>query len=296
MSFKLLRRFEIWIALIFPILIVLYGSWWFLTNGIIVQDMLMLALFYFISLFGISIGAHRFLSHRSFKAHSFMESILLITASSAFQYSPLYWAAAHRKHHKFTDRPGDPHSPWEHETPFKSRFSGWCHSYFAWSFTFPFEKTLHAYAPDLNNNKLYLFFHKIHYIIGLTFILLPGFIEWWLINSPSGMLRGIFWGGVFRVFLLHNSIFILNSFIGHGLGSRLYNLNDKSKNNILIFPLVLGDCWHHNHHAAPASASFQAKWYHIDPLYYILLILEKLHLIWDLRPFKVSESISDTGP
>ena len=291
---NLIRKPAIWLALILPLVILCSGLYWYWMNGIIWQDILVLVSFYQLSFFGLGVGAHRFLSHRSFKAPVFIESILFILASSALQYSPMYWAALHRKHHRFSDRVGDPHSPWMADHPFKNRMEGWMHSYILWAVTFDFEKTMKEYVPDLLKKPHLCFLHRHHYIIGMSFIPLAGLIEWAMIGNAEGFLRGLFWGGLCRIFLLHNSIFLLNSFVGHGFGTRIFNLNDNSRNNVLIFPMLLGDCWHNNHHASPASASLQARWYQLDPHYYFLKILEKSKIISSVKPFN-HELLDITG-
>lgn len=283
MDYSLLKKPNIWIAIIVPLALLGYGLIWFIfQDKIIWQDVVVLFIFYQISLFGVAVGSHRYLSHRSFKASPIMECALFVFASSALQYSPLYWAAKHRKHHRFTDLLGDPHSPKD----------GWMHAYFLWAFKFPFEQTMKEYAPDLLKKKHFVFLHRIHFITGLTFIILPGLIEWFLLQDSFGLIRGIFWGGLIRILLLHNSIFTLNSFAGHGIGTRIFEIADSSRNNVFIFPLVLGDCWHHNHHDSPASATTQARWYHVDPFYYVLKILEKVGLVSELKPFKTKFSIT----
>lgn len=276
----------IWIGLIIPMFLIVAGLVWFIQNGIIWQDILTFFLFYQISMFGISIGAHRYLSHLSFSAPVWFECVLFIMASSALQYSPLFWSGKHRKHHKFTDKVGDPHSPWAREKAFNSRIEAWLHAHFAWAFNYDFEGTMNQFVPDLLKKPHFIFLHKNHYRIGMSIFFFAGIFEWWLVGEPYGFVRGIFWGSLMRLFVLNNSVFLINSLAGHGFGTRTYNLPDKSTNNALIFPVVYGDCWHHNHHANSSSASFQARWYQLDPYYYILKACEKMGMISNVKPFK----------
>lgn len=277
------KSFAIFGALVFPFILLCWGGFFFFKSGVHFADFLTFFVFYQLSLFGLSVGSHRYFSHRSFKTSTFFESLLFILASSTLQYSPLYWASFHRKHHQFTDKPGDPHSPWTKEVPHSNLFWGWIHSHFLWGFSFDFNKTVSQYSPDLLAKKHLLILHRIHYPIGLSFILLAGIFEYSLVGTLGGFWRGLYFGGLFRIFILHNSVFFLNSIAGHGFGYRRFPLSDKSTNNIFLFPLLLGEAWHHNHHANQNSANNQIAWYEFDPHFFILKIFSRLNLIWELK-------------
>ncbi len=276
---------KIWLSLVFPIAVFFAGFVWFCFTGILWQDILTFLIFYQIGLFGIAVTSHKLLSHRSFKASPFVESIFFTLGSCAFQYSPLYWAAFHRKHHQYSDKPGDPHSPWAREIPFPGRLSGWAHAHCLWAYEFDFQKCADEYAPDLLSKPHIRFFHRHHTLVGLLWILLAGVTEGLLLGSIEGFWRGLYWGGIFRILMVHNSFFALNSFGGHGFGFRNFETRDKSTNNFFFFPLLLGECWHNNHHAYPNSASNQKRWFEFDPHYDFLRLLQSVGLITDLRPF-----------
>lgn len=260
------------LSIYLPLALLLLGFLWFIKSGVFREDLITLFVFYNISFFGLSIGNHRYFSHRSFKATPFFETLLFMMGSSAMQFSPLFWAAKHRLHHKFSDKEGDPHSPW------KEAKGGLLHAYFLWAFTFNFEDCLQKYGRDFLKNKRLMYLHRHHMLIGSSFVLLAGFFQMALMNSWEGFYRGVFWGGIFRIFILHNAIFTLNVVL-HKWGRSEFETHDHSKNNGLLFPLILGDSWHHNHHQVPTSPTLQIKWYQIDPYYYILIPLSYLGLI-----------------
>lgn len=273
----------LWGALILPLLISVGGLVYFYQHGTIWQDWLTFIVFYQISLFGLAVGSHRFFAHRSFRAPPWMETLLFMMGSTAFQFSPLFWASFHRKHHRYTDAEGDPHSPWVAPQKFSSRFRYWLHSHFLWAYGYDFDGVTLEYSKDWLSKPHIVWAHRFHQLWGVGFIFLAGVFEAFILLDLSGFLRGLFWGGLFRLMVLHNSLFMINSLFGHVWGTRPFVTDDRSVNNALMFPFVLGECWHNNHHAEPAQASMQAAWYHLDPHYWILKGLEKVGVVTHVR-------------
>src|SRR5205814_9003776 len=60
---------------------------------------------------GVEVGYHRLFTHNSFKAHRAVRYALAALGSTAFQGPVIWWSSVHRKHHRTSDKPGDPHSP-----------------------------------------------------------------------------------------------------------------------------------------------------------------------------------------
>src|SRR5579885_3546061 len=87
-------------------------------------DLALLAGMYIVSMFGVTIGYHRMLAHRSFRPHPVVKAILLILGSMSAEGPAIDWAATHVKHHAQSDRPGDPHSP----------VDGFFHAHLGWLF------------------------------------------------------------------------------------------------------------------------------------------------------------------
>ncbi len=175
--------------------------------GILLYDLITFLIFYQIALFGVSVSMHRYFSHKAFQTSRGFEIFLFIIGSSVLQYSPLYWASFHRKHHRFPDRPGDPHSPWSTDTDRKMTLRTWAHSHFLWGFSFDFETTARQYAPDWLAKPHLQVLHKYHYFIGLFFIVLAGLFEMFLMGTPEGFFRGLYFGGILRILTLHNFVF-----------------------------------------------------------------------------------------
>lgn len=232
-----------------------------------------------LSMIGNELGAHRYFSHRSFKATPFLESALAILSCTAGQGSPLAWANTHRHHHEFSDDPeNDLHTP-------RRRQSAWSAFWFSqatWlrGYAMPDPK---RYVPDLLRNARVQEISKHYYrylIVGLILPAVAGAIfgaVWW-----KGAIVGFLLGGLVRMVAVQHSMFLVNS-VCHLWGSRPYLSSDGSRNSLLVVPLTLGQGWHNIHHAFPWAASLQVRWYYLDPGYWILWGLERVGLASELK-------------
>src|SRR6266568_8521935 len=104
------------VAVTLAIVIVPFGGlgvavWLAWGRGLRLADVLLAAAFYLVTGLGVTIGFHRLLTHRSFTAAPALRVVLAIAGSMSFEGEVIGWVAVHRRHHAFTDRPGDPHSP-----------------------------------------------------------------------------------------------------------------------------------------------------------------------------------------
>src|SRR5580658_8850149 len=85
------------------------------TGGVSILDLVLLVVFYALSGPGLTAGYHRMLTHRAFKGARWVKITLVICGSMGFEGSVNGWVANHRRHHAFTDRIGDPHSPYAYD-------------------------------------------------------------------------------------------------------------------------------------------------------------------------------------
>ncbi|WP_413943623.1 acyl-CoA desaturase [Bdellovibrio sp. HCB-162] len=271
-------------ALLVPALLCVGFGVFVLQKPVVWQDLFVLVIFYQIALFGISVANHRYFSHKAFKATAFFEFILFLTSAIAFQTPALTWAAVHRKHHQYSDREEDPHSPWFKNGQELSFWQGFWHSHVYWIFDLKILALIKKYTPDLYQNSRLVKWQRFHVLVGIVGVIIPGFIEAAMLGSWDGFIRGVFWGGFFRVMLLHNAIFLVNSWGCHyGWGHRAHETTDKSTNNAWLFPFILGEAWHNNHHAFQASATTSHHWYEFDQHYWMLKAFEKIGWVSDLR-------------
>jgi stearoyl-CoA desaturase (Delta-9 desaturase) len=219
---------------------------------------------YAAGMFFVTAGFHRYFSHRTFRTSRAVQLVLALGATCTVQHGVLWWAGHHRNHHRFSDGPGDVHSPSQ----------GWLWSHVGW-----FLCNRHDAAPLERVRDLARFpelvwldrFHWVPPVLVSAGVLAAG--GWRLL--AGGLLLGIV--------LLHHATFSINS-VAHLWGTRPFATGDGSRNNALLALLTFGEGWHNNHHHRPSSARQGFHWWQLDLTWYGLLLLEKLGLVWDLRP------------
>ncbi len=237
----------------------------------------------------IPIGYHRLLSHKSFRCPKWLERTLVTLAMCSAQETPAQWVAWHRRHHVFSDQHEDPHSP----------RSGFFWAHVQWLIhekrnrleTFSlFEK----YARDILADRYYLWIEKLPNPAGLFYIahvllytVLAGglAVAWhgWTNDALQLTLSLLVWGVAVRTVWVWHITWSVNS-LSHVFGYRNHDTKDDSRNNWFVTLLTAGEGWHNNHHADPASASVQHRWWEIDLNYYAICLLGRLGLAWDIIP------------
>jgi stearoyl-CoA desaturase (delta-9 desaturase) len=212
---------------------------------------------------GVTVGYHRLFTHCTFKASPSLRRALAILGSMAGQGAPISWAALHRRHHEFSDREGDPHSPNLHGHTLLRRARGVIHSHFTWMSSHEYPSVAH-YAPDLLRDPAVARLESSYMLFALLGLGLPAAIGGALHGSWQGALSGLLWGGFVRMFVLGNIVWAINSVL-HTIGARAFETDDRSRNSALLALISLGESWHNNHHAFPGSANFGLAWYRLDP-------------------------------
>jgi fatty-acid desaturase len=231
--------------------------------------------FLFLSLYaltsiGVTLGYHRLITHDGFKTYKSIYYFLAILGQLSVEGSAIWWTANHRKHHQFSDKEGDPHSP----------LDGFLWSHMLWFLPNNEEnKTIYKYAPDLIKDPFLLFLHdKTFHIIILSILTLFGLGYLWDLNTAISF---VLWGFFFRVCFVSHTTWLVNS-ASHKWGYINYPSNDNSKNLWWVALLTFGEGWHGNHHAFPRCAQHGHKWWEIDITYWIISIMEKIGLAWDI--------------
>lgn len=219
---------------------------------------------YYLRMFFVTAGYHRYFSHRSYKTGRPMQFLLALGGTLSAQKGVLWWASNHRVHHTFTDRPGDPHSP-------KLRGLWWSHV--GWILSDDFKETDWKRIQDFAGYPELRWLNR-HYLlppVALAALLLV-----------VGGVWALLWGFFVSTVLLWHGTFLVNS-LAHLMGRRRYETRDDSRNNLLVALLAMGEGWHNNHHHYSASARQGFFWWELDPSYYLLRLLSWLGLVWDLR-------------
>jgi stearoyl-CoA desaturase (delta-9 desaturase) len=222
------------------------------------------AVTYFIRMFGITGGYHRYFAHRAYKTSRPFQFFLAWLGCSAMQKGPLWWAGHHREHHRHSDTPNDPHSPYE--TSF-----WWSHV--GWVLSDDHVETPIESIQDWNRYPELRWLDRWHWLPGLT---LAGLCYW------IGGMSGLVWGFVFSTILVYHGTFTINS-LSHLFGKRRYATPDDSRNNFWLALLTLGEGWHNNHHHYQSSVNQGFFWWEIDISYYTICLFRCFGLVWDLR-------------
>lgn len=233
-------------------------------------------------LIGVEVGFHRHFTHRSFKAKVSVRVTLAILGSMAFQGPVIWWSATHRRHHRFSDHVGDPHSPHAYGTGIRAVAKGLFFAHMGWLFEPESTRALgwDRYARDLYRDRGIFKIHSMYfYWLALGFVI-PAAIGGLVTQTWAGIFWGFLWGGPIRIFVMNHVFYWCINSITHTFGTRPYKSEDLSTNNIWLAIPTLGQSWHNNHHAFPAAAVMGMEWWQIDPGGWIIRILEKLGLVW----------------
>jgi stearoyl-CoA desaturase (Delta-9 desaturase) len=215
-------------------------------------DVALALLMYVISGLGITVGFHRYFTHGSFRANRGLKIALALAGSLAIEGPVIRWVADHRRHHAFSDREGDPHSPWRYGETLGALTKGLWHAHTGWLFDRE-QTNPRKYAPDLlrdpDVDRVSRAFPALVAVSMLLPPLLGGLLTW----SWQGALSAFFWASLVRVALLHHVTWSINS-ICHALGNRPFASRDRSGNVWWLAVASFGESWHNLHHADPTCA------------------------------------------
>jgi stearoyl-CoA desaturase (Delta-9 desaturase) len=247
-------------------------------GGIHLAELALFLIFYVATMLGVEVGYHRLGAHRAFGGPKVVRGVLGVMGSMAGQGPLLYWSANHRRHHKYSDESGDPHSPGP--AGGKPSLRGLLHAHVGWIFD---EETTNSgrWAPDLLKDPLTMWLHQTYVLWLALGLALPTGIGF-LIGGADGALGAFVWGGCARMFLVNNIVWGINS-IGHTWGSQPFRAGDGSRNNVVLAVLGLGAGWHNNHHAFPSAATTKVDAWHVDPCHWVLRGLEMVGLVDGLQ-------------
>jgi stearoyl-CoA desaturase (delta-9 desaturase) len=225
---------------------------------------------YYLRMFGVTAGYHRYFSHRSYKLNRFWQFCLAFLAQTSNQKGVLWWAAHHRDHHLNSDRKADLHSP-VHE--------GFWWSHLGWILSDEYDSYDRQRIADFGRFPELRWLDKYH--------LVPFFVYGAVIYMLGG-ISALVWGWVVSTVLLYHGTFLINS-LSHIWGTRRFATPDESRNNFLLALVTLGEGWHNNHHYFMSSVRQGIRWWEIDVTFYVLKALSWIGVARDLRPFREHE-------
>jgi stearoyl-CoA desaturase (delta-9 desaturase) len=249
--------------------------------GLSMLDVVIATIAYFGTGLGVTVGFHRHFTHMSFKAVRPLKVALAITGSLAFQGSIVSWVADHRRHHAFSDKEGDPHSPWLFGTGPTAIVRGFWHAHMGW--LFDRDKTnARRFAPDLLADRDVAAVDRQFVLLTAVSLGVPALLGGLLSWSWWGALTAFLWGGLVRVGLLHHVTWSINS-ICHMAGRRPFGTRDRSANVWWLAVLSFGESWHNLHHADPTCARHGVKRGQIDMSARLIWLFEKFGWVHSVR-------------
>ena len=239
---------------------------------------------YVVHMFSITAFYHRYFSHRSYKTSRVAQFIFGVMGNSCVQRGPIWWAARHRHHHRHSDEEVDVHSPIRHGL-YWSHF-GWITSKGAFGFDA-------SAVPDLVKYPELRFLNRFDNVVPIIeAVLIFAFGSW--LQSRGWNTTGwqmLIWGFFISTIVCSHATFTINS-LTHLWGTKRYKNKDESRNNLALALLTFGEGWHNNHHHYPGAVRQGFYWWEIDLTYYVLWLMARVGIIWDLNavPAKVRDS------
>jgi stearoyl-CoA desaturase (Delta-9 desaturase) len=237
--------------------------------------------FYVVSGMGITVGYHRLFTHNSFKPNRPLRIALAIAGSLAIEGPVIRWVADHRRHHAFSDREGDPHSPWRFGSSLPALTKGFWFAHLGWMFDLE-HTNREKYTPDLMRDRDIQFVDRFFPLWLTVSLLLPAALGGLITMSWGGALSAFFWASLVRIFLLHHVTWSINS-VCHMIGNRPFAARDKSANFWPLAILSFGESWHNMHHADPTAARHGVLRGQIDISARTIWLFEKLGWATDVR-------------
>jgi len=274
------RQLITYIVVLLPTVAFAYGMYLVWENRVTTLDLILLGIMFVLTLVGIEGGYHRLISHRAFKTHPLVRNLFVIFGSMASQGPVIFWASTHRQHHAYTDEAGDPHSPVVGGKGFFGRISAFTYGHCRWLFANE-NSDWARFAADLIKDKSLFRLNQAYFTWVLLGLIIPAIIGGIATLTWEGAFGGLLWGGLIRIFLVHHTVWSVNS-LCHLFGSQPFAVGGNSKNNLLLALPSLGGAWHNNHHAFPRTASNSFKWWQIDIIGLIIVGLSRIDLAWDL--------------
>ena len=233
-------------------------------TGVTAEAVILGVSLYWIRIFAIGAGYHRYFSHRSYETSRAFQFVLAVLAQSTSQKSVLWWASKHREHHLFSDTEKDVHSP---------RHYGFFYSHLGWIFDRRHGDTNLTKIDDFARYPELMWLHRYEQVPAAALA-----VSCFLVAGWPGLIVGFFWSTV----AVYHGTFCINS-LAHVMGRRRYVTGDDSRNNWLLAIVTMGEGWHNNHHAFQSSVRQGFRWWEYDPTFYILKMLSWIGVVWNLK-------------
>lgn len=275
------KRFAALTTMILPLIGTAIAVYLLITRQCIWTDVVSFAVMYCIHMGGVTIGLHRYITHRSFETFRWFADVLIAAGSTAAQGPLLFWVATHRRHHRFSDQEGDPHSPNLHGRDWKARLRGLWYAHMPWMLSDESSKWS-VYAPDLLQDRRLIWQHNLYPAWVIAGLLLPAAAAFAVDHTLRSAFGGFVFGGLARIFVANQASWCVGS-ICHAYGSRPFPNDDHSTNNWLVAVLTFGEGLQNNHHAFPCSFRHAIQWWEPDLSGWIISVFGRVGLVWGIR-------------
>ncbi|WP_167464667.1 acyl-CoA desaturase [Nocardia brasiliensis] len=244
-------------------------------------DWILFAVLYAVQMLGITIGFHRYAAHKSFKTSRVFEGVMMIAGSMALEGPLLFWVITHRRHHRFADELGDPHSPNMSGPGLRGKLRGLWYAHIPWMFSDK-ESRVEVFAPDILRDRVLFNYSRTYPLWAMSSLALPALIGYLVGGSAGSAWSGFIFGGLARVFVANQAAWCVGS-ISHMIGTRPFATEDDSANNWLVAIFTFGEGLQNNHHAFSGAYRHAMRWWEPDLSGLILALLAKLRIVWDLK-------------
>jgi stearoyl-CoA desaturase (delta-9 desaturase) len=246
------------------------------------HDLIVFFVMYAATGLGVTVGFHRHLTHRAFATKRWLRATLAALGSAAIEGPVISWVADHRKHHAFSDRPGDPHSPHvDHGGGVRGAVRGLAHAHLGWLFVHTERGAKRRYAPDLIEDPVIRFVDRTFLVWAVGGLAAAFGLGYAIGGTLTAALTGLLWGGGVRLLVLHHVTYSINS-LCHFFGRRPFATSDESRNLAWLAPFTFGEAWHNNHHAFPTSFAHGLRRWELDVSAAVIRMLERVGLAWDV--------------
>jgi stearoyl-CoA desaturase (delta-9 desaturase) len=246
-----------------------------------VTDLAIMAGMYVLTGLGVTVGYHRLFTHRAFDGPPAVRYGLAVLGSMAVQGAIGDWVADHRKHHAFTDRDGDPHSPHGHGEGLGGALRGLWYAHMGWLVDTQGAAAKARFAPEIAEDPGLRWIDRAFPLLVGIGLVIPFALGWAIGGTIGAGLTALLWGGLVRIFFLHHVTWSINS-VCHFAGKRRFAVDDRSTNVFWLALPSFGESWHHNHHAFPRSAVHGLRRLELDPSSWVIAALERLGLAWNV--------------
>ncbi len=264
-----------------PVIGLAVGIQMALQGGITGLDVVLFSVMYFVHMAGITIGFHRYVTHRAFRTSRPLEAILMIAGSMGAQGPLMFWVSTHRRHHRFSDQTGDPHSPNLHGSGVRARLHGLWYAHMPWMLSDESSRWT-VFGPDVLRDRRLMWYHRTYSIWVLVGLLIPAAVGFAVGHTAQAALGGLVFGGLVRIFVANQAAWCVGS-VCHSFGFRPFDTEDHSANNWPVALLTFGEGLQNNHHAFPGSFRHAVRWWEPDLSGWIIAGLARLGLVWDAR-------------